>query len=348
MRAGHPVVLVDQWYESIEAIRRRGLAVTVDGVRSELKAQALYPDELRRLEERAQVVLLACKSYDTEPMVRAVGPYLADDGFVVSLQNGINEDLIAELLGARRTVGCVVHYNGGMFEPGHAVRYSPSAWHSYTVGELDGRQGDRIDQVTSLLSAAGKAASTTDIFGTLWAKLAVNCMLNGLTAVSGLDTAAVWQSRIALDLMAKLATEAAKVASRQGRNMRPVHLVATGLDMSAELLLAAVDDPDAHARVHYLMSREAAARAAASQRGGKMVTSMLQDVSKRRRPEIDYLNGYVVSQGAGLGIDTPANEAIARLLHLVATGDERQDPAHLMRIAETLDYAEALPHPHPQ
>ena len=138
LHAGHRVILVDPWYENVEAIRRRGLAVTVDGARHELPAQALYPDELGSLERaNAQVILLACKSYDTVSTLRALEPYLAPDGVVVSLQNGINEDRIAELVGADRTVGCVVHYNGGMLDTAHAFRLSPSSWHSYTVGELD-------------------------------------------------------------------------------------------------------------------------------------------------------------------------------------------------------------------
>src|SRR5690242_17886873 len=91
LRGGHDVTLVDPWYENVEAIRRDGLHVTVDGVRQALPARAIYPDEL---DGSASLVFLACKSYDTEPLVRAVEPYLAHDGAIVSLQNGINEDRI--------------------------------------------------------------------------------------------------------------------------------------------------------------------------------------------------------------------------------------------------------------
>jgi ketopantoate reductase PanE/ApbA-like protein len=134
LRARRPVVLVDPWCENVEGIRRRGLALTVDGERNELPAQVLYPDELMRLEQRAQVVLLACKSYDTAAIVRAVEPYLAPDGVIVSLQNGINEDLIAQLIGPQRTIGCVVHYSAGMTETAHAVRYSLAGERSLRAG----------------------------------------------------------------------------------------------------------------------------------------------------------------------------------------------------------------------
>ncbi len=314
LRSGHDVVLVDGWYENVEAIRRDGLAVTVDGSRSVVPVRALYPDELAG---RADLVLLCCKSYDTAATVRAIEPFLAEDGAIVSLQNGINEDLIASIVGRSRTIGCVVHYSAGMPEPGHAIRYSPSAWRSYTVGALD---GGPVDRVAALLSAA----VTDDIFGALWGKLALNCMINALTAISDLRTAELWA--VGRRLMVPLAAEAAAVARAQGREMRPIHLVASGADLSPDLLLS---DP---ARVEVLMAREAVARGSAGAAG---VTSMLQDLRKGRRPEIDYINGYVVREGARLGVATPVNEAVSARLRAVAAGVEPREPAQLDRLANT-------------
>jgi 2-dehydropantoate 2-reductase len=314
LRAGHDVVLVDGWYANVEAIRRDGLAYTEDGRRHVLPARALYLDEL---EGRAELILLACKSYDTEAMVRALAPFLAEDGAIVSLQNGINEDLIASLVGPSRTVGCVVHYAAELTEPGHAVRYSPSAWRSYTVGSLDGQP---VDRVATLLNAT----VSDDIYGALWAKLAVNCMINALTASTGLRTAELWA--IGRPLMVSLAAEAAAVARAQGHEMRPIHLVASGADLSPGLLL---QDP---ARAQVLMEREASARGGA---GAESVTSMLQDMRKGRRPEIDYINGYVVREGERLGVATPVNAAVTALLRAVAAGEEPQTPAHLQRLAST-------------
>jgi 2-dehydropantoate 2-reductase len=314
LRAGRRLVLVDGWYENVEAIRRDGLALTVDGERHTVRATALYPDEL---EDRAELVLLACKSYDTAATVRAIEPFLAEDGAIVSLQNGINEDLIASLVGPSRTVGCVVHYAAGMPEPGQAIRYSPSAWRSYTVGSLD---GGPVNRVAELLSAT----VTDDIFGALWAKLAVNCMINALTAVCDLRTAELWASPLGRPLMVALAAEAAAVARAQGREMRPIPLVASGADLSPGLLL---EDP---ARVEALMEREAIARGSA---GAASVTSMLQDLRKRRRPEIDYINGYVVREGERLGVATPVNAAVTALLRAVAAGTEPRGPAHLARLS---------------
>jgi 2-dehydropantoate 2-reductase len=231
-------------------------------------------------------------------------------------------------------MGCVVHYNAALLEAAHALKFSPSAWRSYTVGELDGRQSDRAEAIASLLGAAGPSATTTDIFGVLWAKLAVNCMVNGLTAATGLSTPELWASPLGLDLMIRLAAEAAEVARAQGREMQPIHLIGTGREVSAALLLS--DDPADAAEIRSLMQAEAAARLAVRTTGPAMATSMLQDMRKGRRPEIDYLNGYVVREGEAQGVSAPVNDAVVELVLAVSRGELRQDPGHLERVAHAV------------
>jgi 2-dehydropantoate 2-reductase len=336
--AGGSAVLVDTWFENVETIRRRGLTLTLDDTPHQTPATVLYPDELGRLQAPAQVVLLACKSYDTDAMVRLIEPHLAPDGVIVSLQNGINEDRIAAIVGPERTLGCVVHYSGAMMHPAHAVRFSPTAWHSYSVGELDGSESERAARVAALLAGAGPSVTTTDIYGALWAKLAINCMVNALTAATGLSTPALWGSPLGLTLMLRLAAECARVAGAQGRRMRPLRLIASGREVSPELLLDAAADE----HVRALMDAEAAARAAGP-RSEEIATSMLQDMRKRRRPEIDYLNGYVVAEGARLGVQTPVNAAVVELLKQVASGDLPQETAHLERVAAALEAISGSP-----
>ncbi len=335
LAAGHEITLVDSWFENVETIRRNGLSLTRDGERATFRAVAIYPDELERLGQKLVVVFLSCKSYETAQTVRALLPYLADDAVVVSVQNGINEDVIAAIVGKGRTIGCVVHYNCAMPEAGHAVRFSPGAWHSFTLGELEGGQTRRLAQVTKLFSSIGQTSVSDDIFADLWGKLGINCMLNGLTAVSGWGTAQLWGSRQGGEIMIRLAREAAEVAKRQGRAMAPIHLNGTNADIPAELLLMS-DEPNTQTELRRRLSAEGEARAKASARGQQMVSSMLQDMTKHRRPEIDYLNGYVARHGAILGVNTPANDAVVAAVHAVASGDEYQDGSQISRIAESL------------
>lgn len=95
IRAGHRVTLVDQRYQNVERIRRDGVHVTEGDEAYTVHAPVLYLDELEDVRSEPQVILLACKSYDTASIVRAVTPHVTEDGFIVSLQNGINEDRIS-------------------------------------------------------------------------------------------------------------------------------------------------------------------------------------------------------------------------------------------------------------
>ena len=154
-------------------------------------------------------------------------------------------------------------------------------------------------------------------------------MVNALTAASGLSTPAVWGSPVGLELMIKLATEAALVAQGQGRPMRPIKLIATETEMSAELLR--------RRRSRIRTPAPSRSRAADGQRGRRA------DGGERRRPgdgdvdapghaqapppfEIDYLERVRGARRArGLAVATPANAAAVALLRAVAAGEERQD-----------------------
>ena len=254
--AGHRVALVDHWYEHVEAVRRSGLSLTVDGRKQIVEVAVHYPDEIHRIAEPVPIVLLACKAYDTGMLLGTVAPYLAPDGVVVSLQNGLNEDAIAELVGSDRTLGCVVHYSAMLQGPADALRFSPSEWHSYTVGELDRRLSPRVHRVSKLLSAAGPSTPSDDIFGALWGKLAINCMINGLTAATGLDTGALWLSSEARAVMIAIGSEVIHVARAQGRAITPIRLAATKAELSEAMLSAAAPGGDASRTVDRLMEAE--------------------------------------------------------------------------------------------
>src|SRR5258707_1052930 len=245
-RAGRDVVLVDGWHQNVEAIRRDGLLLKGRDDDFVVEARALHLDELARLDRPLDVVLLAVKSYDTEWMVRALAPYLAHDGCIVSLQNGINEERVAELVGQERTVGCVVHMAAGMFEPGVATRYSRDDWLTYSIGELDGRDSARVHQLAERLSPADPVEVTGDVWGVLWAKLAVNVMNNGLSGLTGLTSPRLWQDPRGLAAMVRVGGEAVAVCDALGRRMHPVQ--PTGAPRSpapAALRLAMGGDPAA-------------------------------------------------------------------------------------------------------
>jgi 2-dehydropantoate 2-reductase len=334
-RAGHDVLLVDAWHQNVEAIRRDGLALKGPHDEFRVNARALHLDELSGLAEPLDVVLLAVKSYDTEWMARALLPYLAPDGCVVSLQNGLNEDRIAGVVGVERTLGCVVHFSVGMFEPGVATRYTRADWQTFSVGELDGRRTPRVDRIAELLGDVGPVEVTRDIRGALWMKLCINAMNNGLTGLTGLTSPGLWVDPRGFGAMVRIGGEVVAVSEALGRQMEPIEPTGAPKPLPPEALRrAAAGDEAALEDVRAVFVGTAEAR----RRGGREnLSSLLQDVMKRRRTEIEYLNGEIVRRGSELGIPTPANALVVDLVQRLERGDLARDPSNLDEFAATAD-----------
>jgi 2-dehydropantoate 2-reductase len=176
-RAGHSVLFCDADAEHVGAINANGLAIEGPVESFTVDAQAVAPEQLP---DELHAVLLAVKSQHTDAALAALTPRLAPNGFVVSLQNGINEPQIAAQIGAERTVGAFVNFGADYLEPGRIFVGGRGALY---VGELDGSRSERL---TQLLRDLPDAKETGNILGFLWAKEAYGAMLFA-TAVSDLS-----------------------------------------------------------------------------------------------------------------------------------------------------------------
>jgi 2-dehydropantoate 2-reductase len=178
-RSGKRVLFCDADPAHVAAINEHGLRIEGPVEQFTAEARAVPPEELP---DDLQAVLLAVKSQHTEAALAAVTPRLAREGFVVSLQNGVNEPLIASIVGEERTVGAFVNFGADYLEPGRIFLGGRGALY---VGELDGRRTDRLAR---LLADLPDAKETANIIGFLWAKEAYGAMLFA-TAVSDLSIA---------------------------------------------------------------------------------------------------------------------------------------------------------------
>jgi 2-dehydropantoate 2-reductase len=245
----------------------------------------------------------------------------------VSLQNGINEERIAALAGAERTVGCVVHMSVGMFEPAVVTRYSRPDWLTFSLGELDGRRSERVERLAELLGPVGPVEVTEDVWGALWMKLSINAMNNGLTGLTGMTSPSLWMDPRGFAAMVRIGGEVVGVCDALGHRMHPIHPTGAPSPLDpAALRRASEGDAAGLEEVRSVLAASAEAR----RRGAREnISSLLQDVMKRRRTEIEYLNGHVVWKGGELGIPTPANETVVELVRQLERGDLARDPANL-------------------
>ncbi|MDX6475274.1 MAG: hypothetical protein QOH95_785, partial [Gaiellaceae bacterium] len=196
-RAGRSVVLCDADREHVAAINEGGLRIEGPVEDFSVNVPAVLPAELP---DALGAVLLAVKSQHTRDALQSIAPRLAADGFVVSLQNGVNEPLIASIIGEERTVGAFVNFGADYLDAGRIFVGGRGALY---VGELDGRRSGRLERLVHDLP---DAKETSNILGFLWAKEAYGAMLFA-TAVSDLSIADALAERRYRGVFVQLARE---------------------------------------------------------------------------------------------------------------------------------------------
>ena len=306
-KAGEDITLIDMWPEHVERMKREGLKVTTVDGELETRVKAMHLGEVCTLKEQFDLVFLCVKSYDTVWSVKFIESYLKPTGLVVSAQNGNNDELISSLIGYSRDIGCVVTIGAGLYEPGHVQRTTALDRPAFTLGELNGMATARVEELAKLMSPVGKTRVTANLWGERWAKLIINSMANPVAGLTGLGSAEIRLRPETATLSIKLATEAVKVSRALGIEVEPIS------GIPAQLFEVATEG-------HNMEEIKTGLKESASGlREGR--PSLLQDVLKGRRTEVDYLNGYVVIKGREAGIPTPLNEAIIDLIHQVEKGE---------------------------
>lgn len=305
-RAGEQVTLIDPWPAHIEAMRTRGLRViTTEGEQS-TPVRALHCGEIASLREPFDIVFLTAKSYDTRWMVQLIEPHLRQNGVLVSLQNSLNDEWIAPLIGYRRDLAAVVELSAEILEPGIVQRNTPPPRTWFALGELHGRETPRVRQIAAMLGAAGKTEISPNIWGAKWSKLTVNCMSQALSAILDISDWEITRDPRLLDLSIRLGRECMQVGAGLGYRAEPV------FGLSAEAFLGSTD------RV-----LKKTLLTLVSHIGRKSRNSMLQDHMNGRLSEIDFMNGLVAKKGREAGIPTPLNDGITALTKRIEAGELR-------------------------
>jgi 2-dehydropantoate 2-reductase len=326
---GEDVTMIDMWPENIAAIRSRGLEL--DGVTPEEKftvknVKTLHLTEVQSLakEKPIDIAFVSVKSYDTEWATMLIKPYLAPDGYVVSLQNCVNEERIAGIVGWGKTVGVVASViSVEMFDAARIRRTAAKGGAKHTVfrvGEVHGVVTKRVQELVAMFSKIDSAKGSTNLWGERWAKLSQNGMRNGVSAITGLTSPQCDLNGPVRRFAIQLGGEAVQVAQALGFELEKIGGVKPEM-----LALAAGGNSDAMAEIEEHMI----ARAKENPRGDMQRPSMAQDIHKGRRTEIDFMNGYIVDKGKMLGIPTPSHEKLVDLVRRLERGELQASPAHL-------------------
>lgn len=325
-RAGENVILIDPWPEHIEYIKHNGIHLSSPREEITVRVQAMHLHDVQSLfKQPVDIAFICTKSYDTEWATMMIKQYLAPDGFVVSLQNSINEERIASIVGWGKTVGCIASdISVNAYKAGHVMRTvqaESSSQAIFRVGEVHGRITPRVEELARILSAVDSTKVTTNLWGERWSKLTRNSMSNSISAATGLTSREMIMLETARRLSIRLGGEAIRVGKALGYNLEPIR----GLP-SERWIAAAEGDAAAMKEI------EAAIITAGERRTEAGRPSTGQDILKGRRTEIDFLNGLVAAKGDEVGVAAPTHAAITALVKRVERGELEPSPENIAAI----------------
>jgi len=317
-RAGHDVTLVDPWADHVDAINARGIAVTGPHEPFTARPKAVHLHEAAKLPADFEMAIVTMKSYDTAWAVQLAVRHLGPTGFVVSAQNCWNDPLVASIAGADRAVGLVMSRIGvALWRPGEvergAERGSASGHDVFRAGEHDGRITPRVKMLAEILKAVDGAHPTDNLWGERWSKLCSNAMGNPVQGMSGLGGSEVLSTPAGRKVTIGLASESARVGLALGYRVPKIS------GFPAETW-AGADRPEVYGELEAKLTPAAGP-------GRNWRSSMAQDVIKRRRTEIELMNGHVLAKGREVGVPTPMTDVVVDIVRGIDAGTREPGPA---------------------
>ena len=297
-KSGQEVWILDRHRQRAEKINKNG--IIIEGISGSHKVKVNATTSAADI-KNPDLAIICVKSYSTEAAVKHIKPALGESSYVLTLQNGVgNVESIGEIVGEGNVIGGVTSHGATLLGDGH-VRHAGRGetvigrWQS--SGKKQSRQWKiprrALQDIADTFKGAGFPTKVSDkIRDLVWSKLIINVGINALTAVTRLNNGRLTEYQGTRQVLKQAVLEASKVARRKKISLN-------------------YSDP--------VKKVEGVCFATAGN-----ISSMLQDVLKRRKTEIDYINGAIVREGEDLGISTPVNSVLMDLVKTIEAGYDKQ------------------------
>lgn len=300
-RGGHAVTLIDTVAEHVAAIRERGITLEGCSQFTQRVAMALAPEELR---PPLGTVLCAVKTLHTRQALAPVAPLLAEDEYVVSMQNGLAFNDVAAVVGPERTIAACFNFGGHYEGPGRILHGTTGG---FAVGEIDGRTTPRVRALRDALAAVQECEATDNIQGCIWTKMAMASTFFA-TALVDADAADILGRPRYQPLMLDLIAETVAVAEASGVRLNDLHgfdprTVRFG-ERSTESSVRVIDVM----RAYWL-------------NGAQPRTGIWIDLAvRKRKTEAGPQLGGLIAAAERAGVPVPRNRAVLELITELETG----------------------------
>jgi 2-dehydropantoate 2-reductase len=302
-KSGEKIDLINRNKKHVEALNKNGARIdgTVDVT---VPVTAITPDQMTG---KYDVILLLTKQLFNKEVVTMLKDYLADDGVLVTLQNGLPEPGIAEIIGANRTMGCVVEWGATLSAPGVATLTSSPDSLSFHMGKMEGISDKQYQTVKTLLEKMCPVHEEPDLLGARWSKLLINATFSGLGTVVGGTYGDVSENKDVRKVAIRCMKECIDIGHAEGIAFAPVQ----GKDIVKLFnYIGAFKRALATMLIPIAMKKHKA-----------IIPSMLQDIRNGKPTEVDAINGIVCAYGKKHGVPTPIND---KIIEIIKKGENRE------------------------
>lgn len=306
-KGGVEIELINRNKAHVEALQQSGAIVT-GTLNFTQKVKACTPNEMEGVYD---IIFLMTKQQQNGEVVAFLKDFLAPDSVIVTLQNGIPELGIAEIVGEERVLGCTVAWGATLKGPGVCELTSSPDSLTFSLGNLSGKENPKFQQVKSLLEMMGPVELDSNFIGTRWSKLLINSAFSGMSAVLGCTFGEAAKDRRSRSVVQMLIKECIDVCAAGGIKIEPVQ----GKDI---VKLLDYHNPVKKAISNFIIP-------IAIRKHALLKASMLQDLEKGKLTEVDAINGVVSAYGRKVGCPTPMNDKVVEIVHSIERGERNPD-----------------------
>ena len=302
-RGGEKIELINRNKAHVEALQTQGAHI-IGTVQFVQPVVAYTPAEMSG---KYDIVFLMTKQQHNAEVVAMLKDFLAEDGVLVTFQNGLPELQIADIIGEERVLGCTVAWGATMQRAGVCeLTSSPDAL-SFSLGSISASRNRHFDKVKQLLELMGKVDVEENFIGTRWSKLLINASFSGMSALLGCTFGEAAKPKSSRRIVQALIKECIDVCKAGRIRIEPVQ----GKD-----IVKLLDYNNALKKAFSSFIIPIAIRKHAA-----LKASMLQDLEKGKLTEVDAINGAVSAFGRKVGCPTPMNDRVVDIIHRIERGE---------------------------
>lgn len=303
-KAGKQVDLINRNKAHVAGLKANGAHIigTVDFT---VPVTALLPEEMS---EKYDIIFLMTKQLDNKKTVESLVPFLAEDGVICTTQNGLPELSVSEVIGEDRTYGCAIAWGATLHGEGVSELTSDPSGLTFGLGSMSGTNLDNehFKEIVALLETMGTVDIEKNFIGARWSKILINSAFSGLSAVMGTTFGGVFENKRSRLIAQRIIKECIDVANAAGIKIEPIQ----GKDVVSLLdYNNSFKQKISFMIIPIAMKKHRLLRA-----------SMLQDLEKGKKCEIEAINGVVSAYGRKYNVPTPNNDMVIEIIHEIEDG----------------------------